>query len=197
MVIDSACDPCVFILCYLICFFFFLMIRRPPRSTHCISSAASDVYKRQSQLISKEEQKILAENFKKIDINNDGAIAKKEIEDYLKSYMTQEEAQQAIDTILSKIDVNQNGKISYTEFLSHQMNFQNMQNEKNLLQAFQFFDQDNNKFITQEDINKISNFSPCGLDWNQVLQQYDKNLDKKIDFNEFKLIAEQIYKKNQ
>eukprot|EP00825_Cyclidium_porcatum_P001480 TRINITY_DN1067_c0_g1_i1.p3 TRINITY_DN1067_c0_g1~~TRINITY_DN1067_c0_g1_i1.p3 ORF type:complete len:179 (+),score=25.92 TRINITY_DN1067_c0_g1_i1:78-614(+) len=28
-------------------FFFFLMIRRPPRSTHCISSAASDVYKRQ------------------------------------------------------------------------------------------------------------------------------------------------------
>eukprot|EP00825_Cyclidium_porcatum_P002664 TRINITY_DN11237_c0_g1_i2.p3 TRINITY_DN11237_c0_g1~~TRINITY_DN11237_c0_g1_i2.p3 ORF type:complete len:133 (-),score=29.03 TRINITY_DN11237_c0_g1_i2:636-1034(-) len=28
-------------------YFFFLMIRRPPRSTHCISSAASDVYKRQ------------------------------------------------------------------------------------------------------------------------------------------------------
>ena len=27
----------------------FLMIRRPPRSTHCISSAASDVYKRQVQ----------------------------------------------------------------------------------------------------------------------------------------------------
>eukprot|EP00825_Cyclidium_porcatum_P022283 TRINITY_DN24580_c0_g1_i1.p1 TRINITY_DN24580_c0_g1~~TRINITY_DN24580_c0_g1_i1.p1 ORF type:complete len:161 (-),score=19.37 TRINITY_DN24580_c0_g1_i1:18-500(-) len=26
---------------------FLLMIRRPPRSTHCISSAASDVYKRQ------------------------------------------------------------------------------------------------------------------------------------------------------
>eukprot|EP00825_Cyclidium_porcatum_P014230 TRINITY_DN17606_c0_g1_i1.p1 TRINITY_DN17606_c0_g1~~TRINITY_DN17606_c0_g1_i1.p1 ORF type:complete len:114 (+),score=11.07 TRINITY_DN17606_c0_g1_i1:3-344(+) len=26
---------------------FIVMIRRPPRSTHCISSAASDVYKRQ------------------------------------------------------------------------------------------------------------------------------------------------------
>jgi len=25
------------------------MIRRPPRSTHCISSAASDVYKRQAE----------------------------------------------------------------------------------------------------------------------------------------------------
>eukprot|EP00825_Cyclidium_porcatum_P040007 TRINITY_DN4971_c0_g1_i1.p5 TRINITY_DN4971_c0_g1~~TRINITY_DN4971_c0_g1_i1.p5 ORF type:complete len:102 (+),score=16.63 TRINITY_DN4971_c0_g1_i1:64-369(+) len=32
-----------------VCFFFFLMIRRPPRSTHCISSAASDVYKRQAK----------------------------------------------------------------------------------------------------------------------------------------------------
>eukprot|EP00831_Metopus_contortus_P006798 TRINITY_DN125_c0_g1_i6.p3 TRINITY_DN125_c0_g1~~TRINITY_DN125_c0_g1_i6.p3 ORF type:complete len:301 (+),score=63.49 TRINITY_DN125_c0_g1_i6:95-997(+) len=31
----------------MLCFFFFLMIRRPPRSTQGVSSAASDVYKRQ------------------------------------------------------------------------------------------------------------------------------------------------------
>eukprot|EP00826_Nyctotherus_ovalis_P049484 TRINITY_DN5992_c0_g3_i2.p2 TRINITY_DN5992_c0_g3~~TRINITY_DN5992_c0_g3_i2.p2 ORF type:complete len:101 (-),score=52.43 TRINITY_DN5992_c0_g3_i2:46-327(-) len=30
------------------------MIRRPPRSTHCISSAASDVYKRQLQTLIEE-----------------------------------------------------------------------------------------------------------------------------------------------
>eukprot|EP00825_Cyclidium_porcatum_P016082 TRINITY_DN19242_c0_g1_i3.p4 TRINITY_DN19242_c0_g1~~TRINITY_DN19242_c0_g1_i3.p4 ORF type:complete len:138 (+),score=27.37 TRINITY_DN19242_c0_g1_i3:150-563(+) len=30
------------------------MIRRPPRSTHCISSAASDVYKRQPSLFIKD-----------------------------------------------------------------------------------------------------------------------------------------------
>eukprot|EP00825_Cyclidium_porcatum_P019594 TRINITY_DN222_c0_g2_i1.p2 TRINITY_DN222_c0_g2~~TRINITY_DN222_c0_g2_i1.p2 ORF type:complete len:174 (-),score=35.08 TRINITY_DN222_c0_g2_i1:640-1161(-) len=40
----------LFILIILI-FFFFLMIRRPPRSTHCISSAASDVYKRQLYIL--------------------------------------------------------------------------------------------------------------------------------------------------
>eukprot|EP00825_Cyclidium_porcatum_P036338 TRINITY_DN38327_c0_g1_i1.p1 TRINITY_DN38327_c0_g1~~TRINITY_DN38327_c0_g1_i1.p1 ORF type:complete len:100 (+),score=22.89 TRINITY_DN38327_c0_g1_i1:3-302(+) len=33
--------------CVLLSFFFFVLIRRPPRSTNCISSAASDVYKRQ------------------------------------------------------------------------------------------------------------------------------------------------------
>jgi len=32
------------------------MIRRPPRSTHCISSAASDVYKRQIQRFSDEDE---------------------------------------------------------------------------------------------------------------------------------------------
>ncbi|VTU59928.1 putative phosphoketolase [Lactobacillus rhamnosus GG] [Lacticaseibacillus rhamnosus] len=35
-------------------FFFFLMIRRPPRSTQGVSSAASDVYKRQVDYSSKE-----------------------------------------------------------------------------------------------------------------------------------------------
>eukprot|EP00831_Metopus_contortus_P067674 TRINITY_DN60404_c0_g1_i1.p1 TRINITY_DN60404_c0_g1~~TRINITY_DN60404_c0_g1_i1.p1 ORF type:complete len:172 (-),score=32.02 TRINITY_DN60404_c0_g1_i1:47-562(-) len=34
---------------YTFSFFFFLMIRRPPRSTQGVSSAASDVYKRQYQ----------------------------------------------------------------------------------------------------------------------------------------------------
>eukprot|EP00825_Cyclidium_porcatum_P024093 TRINITY_DN2662_c0_g1_i17.p2 TRINITY_DN2662_c0_g1~~TRINITY_DN2662_c0_g1_i17.p2 ORF type:complete len:134 (+),score=18.16 TRINITY_DN2662_c0_g1_i17:10-411(+) len=38
---------CVLFIDIQVFFFFFLMIRRPPRSTHCISSAASDVYKRQ------------------------------------------------------------------------------------------------------------------------------------------------------
>ena len=31
------------------------MIRRPPRSTHCISSAASDVYKRQIEAIIEQQ----------------------------------------------------------------------------------------------------------------------------------------------
>eukprot|EP00657_Telonema_sp_P-1_P009880 TRINITY_DN412_c0_g1_i6.p1 TRINITY_DN412_c0_g1~~TRINITY_DN412_c0_g1_i6.p1 ORF type:complete len:123 (-),score=30.95 TRINITY_DN412_c0_g1_i6:205-573(-) len=38
---------CILLLFYIV-FFFFLMIRRPPRSTQSRSSAASDVYKRQS-----------------------------------------------------------------------------------------------------------------------------------------------------
>eukprot|EP00825_Cyclidium_porcatum_P022677 TRINITY_DN2494_c0_g1_i2.p1 TRINITY_DN2494_c0_g1~~TRINITY_DN2494_c0_g1_i2.p1 ORF type:complete len:241 (-),score=13.38 TRINITY_DN2494_c0_g1_i2:80-802(-) len=45
----SVCHTLFFLVVF---FFFFLMIRRPPRSTHCISSAASDVYKRQMLYLS-------------------------------------------------------------------------------------------------------------------------------------------------
>jgi len=34
------------------------MIRRPPRSTHCISSASSDVYKRQEGYCLKDKRKV-------------------------------------------------------------------------------------------------------------------------------------------
>eukprot|EP00826_Nyctotherus_ovalis_P026426 TRINITY_DN20638_c0_g1_i4.p2 TRINITY_DN20638_c0_g1~~TRINITY_DN20638_c0_g1_i4.p2 ORF type:complete len:159 (-),score=71.00 TRINITY_DN20638_c0_g1_i4:250-702(-) len=39
------------------------MIRRPPRSTHCISSAASDVYKRQAlyQALAQKNEKLMKE----------------------------------------------------------------------------------------------------------------------------------------
>ena len=44
------------------------MIRRPPRSTHCISSAASDVYKRQVSIVQEDQPPYLV----KIGITNEG-----------------------------------------------------------------------------------------------------------------------------
>ena len=48
------CVLCVVCVCVL-CLFFFLMIRRPPRSTLDRSSAASDVYKRQGLVLQDPE----------------------------------------------------------------------------------------------------------------------------------------------
>eukprot|EP00657_Telonema_sp_P-1_P004019 TRINITY_DN1929_c0_g1_i3.p1 TRINITY_DN1929_c0_g1~~TRINITY_DN1929_c0_g1_i3.p1 ORF type:complete len:106 (-),score=28.62 TRINITY_DN1929_c0_g1_i3:155-472(-) len=44
------------VFCFSLFFFFFLMIRLPPRSTQSRSSAASDVYKRQTVLTSHIQQ---------------------------------------------------------------------------------------------------------------------------------------------
>eukprot|EP00831_Metopus_contortus_P080860 TRINITY_DN836_c0_g1_i1.p1 TRINITY_DN836_c0_g1~~TRINITY_DN836_c0_g1_i1.p1 ORF type:complete len:164 (+),score=52.25 TRINITY_DN836_c0_g1_i1:27-518(+) len=87
---------------YIFFFFFFLMIRRPPRSTQGVSSAASDVYKRQVSLediaqlykveshpkfISgqKTKKEILEEFLGQWDtIKKDGIVTIEEFEDYYK-----------------------------------------------------------------------------------------------------------------
>ena len=51
------------------CWFFFLMIRRPPRSTPLYSSAASDVYKRQ-QLRANSNGLLYFSNAQLIDISS-------------------------------------------------------------------------------------------------------------------------------
>eukprot|EP00826_Nyctotherus_ovalis_P010323 TRINITY_DN12734_c0_g1_i14.p2 TRINITY_DN12734_c0_g1~~TRINITY_DN12734_c0_g1_i14.p2 ORF type:complete len:104 (+),score=24.87 TRINITY_DN12734_c0_g1_i14:36-314(+) len=45
------------------------MIRRPPRSTHCISSAASDVYKRQAKDHTSATTKAVTKPFPKKEIS--------------------------------------------------------------------------------------------------------------------------------
>src|SRR5450756_1893750 len=53
-------------------FFFFLMIRRPPRSTQSRSSAASDVYKRQAHPV-RPDQYLEINNFYTVTIYEKGA----------------------------------------------------------------------------------------------------------------------------
>ena len=57
--------------------FFFLMIRRPPRSTRVRSSAASDVYKRQADITSLVNFSLLNEFFSKKKINVKRVVTQK------------------------------------------------------------------------------------------------------------------------
>eukprot|EP00825_Cyclidium_porcatum_P020700 TRINITY_DN23353_c0_g1_i2.p2 TRINITY_DN23353_c0_g1~~TRINITY_DN23353_c0_g1_i2.p2 ORF type:complete len:160 (+),score=22.82 TRINITY_DN23353_c0_g1_i2:53-532(+) len=76
--------------------FFFLMIRRPPRSTHCISSAASDVYKRQELKCYTEQgfpvmvndcySSMNGDVEQLLSTNRNPSKAKNELRNYLQSY---------------------------------------------------------------------------------------------------------------
>eukprot|EP00826_Nyctotherus_ovalis_P033086 TRINITY_DN2668_c0_g2_i2.p1 TRINITY_DN2668_c0_g2~~TRINITY_DN2668_c0_g2_i2.p1 ORF type:complete len:184 (+),score=31.51 TRINITY_DN2668_c0_g2_i2:24-554(+) len=68
------------------------MIRRPPRSTHCISSAASDVYKRQMHI--KVEQISLANNAMKVLISNT---------EYNKTYIQDSDVQSSVNLVVAKV----------------------------------------------------------------------------------------------
>eukprot|EP00826_Nyctotherus_ovalis_P058348 TRINITY_DN8008_c0_g1_i2.p2 TRINITY_DN8008_c0_g1~~TRINITY_DN8008_c0_g1_i2.p2 ORF type:complete len:103 (-),score=34.80 TRINITY_DN8008_c0_g1_i2:559-843(-) len=50
------------------------MIRRPPRSTHCISSAASDVYKRQESPCKASNMSILLPNIQILTIQSSSLL---------------------------------------------------------------------------------------------------------------------------
>eukprot|EP00825_Cyclidium_porcatum_P039228 TRINITY_DN4704_c0_g1_i3.p1 TRINITY_DN4704_c0_g1~~TRINITY_DN4704_c0_g1_i3.p1 ORF type:complete len:116 (+),score=36.34 TRINITY_DN4704_c0_g1_i3:71-418(+) len=82
-------------------FFFFLMIRRPPRSTHCISSAASDVYKRQVNNGSIIEPRIIQ------DLSYTGSFSRIQFQDSLNK-------QFSLSTYMSSIPV------SYTHLRAHE-----------------------------------------------------------------------------
>src|SRR5665811_2631345 len=72
-------------------FFFFLMIRPPPRSTRVRSSAASDVYKRQIQ-----SQGIITRDNVSVDVS---AVAYFKVVDAVKSVVAIENVHAAIDQI--------------------------------------------------------------------------------------------------
>ena len=76
------------------------MIRRPPRSTHCISSAASDVYKRQEAHFTEEVMSDLycyAQNKKE---------KKDQEETYPLSYQEMGKAQSKDKSLLKKVASN-------------------------------------------------------------------------------------------
>ncbi|EAR92244.1 calcium-dependent kinase (macronuclear) [Tetrahymena thermophila SB210] len=151
------------------------------------------------KMISKKEYNYLREQFKQLDLNGDGILTKEELKTaYKQIYSKKELSQINLEEIFDQIDLDNNGVINFTEFISATMDKQNSQQKEKLLQAFNYFDQDKNGYITQDELaniignsqeNSILNntqedpiFSSL---WQLILEQSDKNQDGKIEFEEF------------
>eukprot|EP00831_Metopus_contortus_P019871 TRINITY_DN18665_c0_g1_i1.p1 TRINITY_DN18665_c0_g1~~TRINITY_DN18665_c0_g1_i1.p1 ORF type:complete len:121 (-),score=35.62 TRINITY_DN18665_c0_g1_i1:170-532(-) len=98
------------------------MIRRPPRSTQGVSSAASDVYKRQNascvQFIKGITRK--QNNVRSCDKDNSDTIEEEEINAYLRSFlgakgMSDESAEKKIKELFMDIDKDKNSIIDRKE----------------------------------------------------------------------------------
>ena len=87
------------------------MIRRPPRSTHCISSAASDVYKRQSY----DTAKKIFENLSKLEGESSshtaGDFCSKDIVKLKPSNTLHDAIKKMHELSISQIPVFENSKI--------------------------------------------------------------------------------------
>ena len=63
--------------------------------------------------------------------------------------------EEELQKIIRNIDLNQNGQIEYSEFVSAACSLTNVLTEKNLKQAFDLFDLDQNGQITPRELKHI------------------------------------------
>lgn len=90
--------------------------------------------------------------FNTIDENKDGYITKKELKKGLKNYPNIDK--KLIATIMSSLDTENIGAISYNEFIAAVLNDGIAKDYGKIAKAFQFFNKDDNGFITDKQLKE-------------------------------------------
>ena len=141
-----------------------------------------------SQLISKEESKKLAENFKRLDKNGDGKLSKEELMEAYETSMGYEAALEEVEKVMQQVDVNNSGYIDYSEFLMASSQKEVLLSKANLDNAFRTFDTDGSGKISAIELKELFGASGKASDpmWEELIKEVDQNGDGEIDILEFK-----------
>jgi calcium-dependent protein kinase len=154
-------------------------------------------------LIKSEDINDLRHIFKIIDSDNDGRISIKDISNAFLLVLDKRLNNSEIENLMKAVDHDNNGYIEYEEFLRGTIDKKLILNENNLIKAFDFFDTDSNGLISSKEIIQIisdgKNLSDevieevlreIGLD---KFEKFENKNTEGINFNEFKLIINQIF----
>ena len=99
-----------------------------------------------------------------------------------------------LGTLFDKIDTDKSNQIGYREFICAAVDKKEFLEEEMLKDAFNFFDKDNNKKITIEEVMKafgtMKGYNQ--KDFENILALIDINKDKYIDYEEFKTMMIRI-----
>ena len=131
--------------------------------------------------------------FTDIDLNKDGKLEKNELTSaYIKYYgLPQDQAALKANTVFSNIDTDNNGFIESEEFIRACINPSIFLDQKYLLTAFNYFDDDKNGNISVSEVEKKFYQSAKNKNENTKMQlrnmfsQIDINNDGQISFDEF------------
>eukprot|EP00825_Cyclidium_porcatum_P038479 TRINITY_DN4480_c0_g1_i1.p1 TRINITY_DN4480_c0_g1~~TRINITY_DN4480_c0_g1_i1.p1 ORF type:complete len:260 (-),score=101.16 TRINITY_DN4480_c0_g1_i1:68-847(-) len=170
------------------------MIRRPPRSTHCISSAASDVYKRQGNNITKaidsteyfdplngyeqsQQKQEPQNNNLNAEEQQEQQQGKEMLEGGEKEEEEEEEGEEELDQQKNKVNDNQNLEIPQVMDYSEALMIQNQDQNEAIDPAL------TNELFNDEQINGKKNYNEQEKKENQVtqnsFQQQSKNMKKR------------------
>ena len=126
--------------------------------------------------------------FKEIDKDGNGYLDVSEIfEKYGKFFPgLHQEAWEKVKQFIEKVDINDNGVIEYSEFLTISSIINNEINENMLKEVFNFYDRSGNGYVTFDDLKETFEETEMTDEFYQhMVDEIDKNNDKKISFQEF------------
>ena len=127
--------------------------------------------------------------FQEMNKSGDGLLTKEELKNGYKQYFYDNLTDEEFDEIMNVIDQDKNGKISIEEFLRATIKYENLINENNLKEAFEFFDKDHNGYLTRDELKEVfdnENNSVKAKTIEDILKEIDLNNDGKISYEEFK-----------
>ena len=100
-------------------------------------------------------------------------------------------SEEEIQSIVKELDFAENKKINYSEFIAATINTQEFLTDQKLSAIFRTFDIDNTGEITSQNLKDA--FSKFGRECSdeeieQIMKEHDKNGQKTINLEEFKLM---------
>ncbi|XP_011003085.1 PREDICTED: calcium-dependent protein kinase 29-like isoform X2 [Populus euphratica] len=136
--------------------------------------------------LSEEEIKGLRQMFNNMDTDRSGTITYEELKSGLSrlgSKLTEVEIKQLMDGA----DVDNSGTIDYVEFITATMHRHRLEKEENLYKAFQYFDKDNNGYITRDELRQAMSQYGMGDEAtiDEVIKDVDTDKDGNINYEEF------------
>ena len=138
--------------------------------------------------IPQDRRKELQEAFEIFDLNKDGSISKKELENILRS-LNEDPEEEEIQQLLDEVDVDGNGEIDFEEFVALMGKIQKeIDLEAEIVNAFKVFDKDENDLISITDLRHIlSNLNDFMTEdeIDDMLFEADSDYDGFINYKDF------------
>ncbi|XP_020237359.1 calcium-dependent protein kinase 19-like [Cajanus cajan] len=139
-----------------------------------------------AESLPEEEKNGLKQMFNNMDTDRSGTITLEELKSGL-SRLGSQLSESKVKQLMYAADIDKNGTIDYIEFIAATMNLHKMKKVENLLKAFQYFDKDDNGYITRDELRQAITEHQMG-DENAIDEAFnyvDSDKDGKITYDEF------------
>ncbi|CAD8143647.1 unnamed protein product [Paramecium octaurelia] len=136
-----------------------------------------------TELVHKDDKKVLNQIFRKIDKDNNGTISKDELKIALLQIYSKNQVDEKVDKIFDFLDVNQSGSLDFSEFVAATCKLQDIDDKIRV--AFDVLDKNKDGYITLDELFRFIGREDCDNDCKEIFNQFDQNGDDKISFVEF------------